>query len=304
MCPTTQDQPTESIRPQETTNRAAQHSTPVENDVPAPSGELAELDSLFCAHTLDLRRVGDAVRVRPGLEALVLRLTDSLALSSDPPFATVEEAAVVLGRDRLRVLVHTWALLESAREKRPSIDREKLSNAQRTGGDDGAGDSVPRWTPETLYLSTFLHWFGLQGRVFPDAYANVRADFELVNATAEDLIPAQRRFPGSSFSAIAEYFSGLFERSLSSNSAAFQQRLFELAAAARDCEGNREGTSRPGDDYARQISRKLSGHLSSLAEILERDFVALLPYLEAAVAKPRQKAAAAGGARSFRGKAE
>jgi HD-like signal output (HDOD) protein len=81
-------------------------------DLPSSSGILGELDSLFCAQPVDLKRVSEAVRARPDLEALVLRLTDSLELSPDVPIATVEEAAVVLGRDRLRVLLHTWALAQ------------------------------------------------------------------------------------------------------------------------------------------------------------------------------------------------
>ena len=58
------------------------------------------------------KRVSEAVRVRPDLEALVLRLADSLELPPNVPIATVEEAALVLGRDRLRVLLHTWALAQ------------------------------------------------------------------------------------------------------------------------------------------------------------------------------------------------
>ena len=300
MRSTTQEQIGERILPQAAENRAARPSATIEHDIPAPADSLRELDSIFCAHTVDLRRVSDAVRARPDLEALVLRLTASLALSPELPIATVEEAAVVLGRDRLRVLVHTWALLREVREKPRLIDHARLGSAQATGGKTGSAGSVPRWTPETLYLSTFLCWFGLQGRMFPDSYGNIRANFEHLNATAEELIRGRRPFSSSSISTIAEYVAGLLDRSISSGSAPLRKRLFELAAvAAGDREVDRERTCCSTLNNAGQ----LSGHLSGLAEILERDFLALVPYLETATAKPRQKAAVAGGHRSFWGKA-
>jgi HD-like signal output (HDOD) protein len=112
MPSTTQEQAEGSTLPQFEGNRATQLPTPVGHDSPASPKTLSELDSLFCAQPVDLKQVSEAVRARPDLEALVLRLTDSLELSPDVPIATVEEAAVVLGRDRLRVLLHTWVLAQ------------------------------------------------------------------------------------------------------------------------------------------------------------------------------------------------
>jgi hypothetical protein len=77
-----------------------------------------ELENLLAASPVDLKRVGDAVRARPDFAALVLRLAISLALSEDIPPATIEEAVVVLGTIRMRVLLHLWALSQRDRLRR------------------------------------------------------------------------------------------------------------------------------------------------------------------------------------------
>jgi HDOD domain-containing protein len=139
------------------------------NRQPVVIAELAEeLENLLAASPVDLKRVGDAVRVHPDFEALVLRLAVSLALSEDIPPATVEEAVVVLGTARMRVLVHLWAMSQK--------DRFRRLDGRR---------------PEILYLLSFLHWLGQRQEDF--AAESVHAGDSTTNClTAESAGKAVR----------------------------------------------------------------------------------------------------------------
>lgn len=67
------------------------------------------LAGLLSATPVDLRCLGEQNRSAPGLEALVMKLSISWARAAGNRAATVEEAAIVLGTDRLRVLVDLWS---------------------------------------------------------------------------------------------------------------------------------------------------------------------------------------------------
>jgi hypothetical protein len=185
---------------------------PFKSRAPRLRGQAARLDALLAADLVDLRRVSDAIRQQPGFEQLVMRLSASLALSPDISPATVEEAAVVLGTDRLRVLVYAWSLLPqhpSSAEASAALS-PLVSECRYSATED--------WTPEALYLASFLWWLGLDS------------------------------------------FDG---------------------AASRH--GNRASSSGVQQEQ-----------LARLTEILLRDFMALIPFVEPALLKPRQRAALAG----------
>jgi len=95
------------------------------------------------ADPVELRCVCDEIRAHPELEALVIRLSGTLSLSVNPSPATIEEAAVQLGVDRLRVVFRAWSSLCNA-----------MGNQERMQNPD-------RWTPEAIYLTAFFHELGL-----------------------------------------------------------------------------------------------------------------------------------------------
>lgn len=95
-----------------------------------------------------MSRVAQEIRSHPELESLVLRMATSLALPLVDSMRTLEEAVVMLGTDRLRVLLYTWSLLT-----------RKAAQALPPG-------VVTDWSPEALYLASFLRYLGLDS---PDA---------------------------------------------------------------------------------------------------------------------------------------
>jgi hypothetical protein len=119
-------------------------SVPMAPSEPPP---VRRINRLLDAEIVDLSRVAREIRSHPDLESLVLRMAASLALSAAESLLTLEEAVFVLGSDRLRVLLYTWSLLQ---RKLPQIHPSAAAS----------------WTPEALYLASFLRYLGLDS---PDA---------------------------------------------------------------------------------------------------------------------------------------
>lgn len=126
--------------------------------LPCPEESAATLSSLLALDTIELCRISDEIRLHSGLEAMVMRLSHSLLLSPDLPPTSVEGAAILLGADRLRVLVHAWTLLE---QEIASKAEDGDASSMMCADDFGRLDSLSCATPESLYLTTFLHLVGL-----------------------------------------------------------------------------------------------------------------------------------------------
>jgi hypothetical protein len=95
--------------------RGAGQSSPPDSAAPDPA---ALLTTLLNAAPVDLCRVSEEMRAHPDLQALVMRLACYLSFSPDTVGTTIEESVVVVGTDRLRVLVYLWSLLR----QRPVAD--------------------------------------------------------------------------------------------------------------------------------------------------------------------------------------
>ena len=140
---------------------ASAHPAFSEQDGRKISGCVSRLTNLLGAVPVDLASISEEIRSQPRLETLVIGLTASLLLSPETSVTTLEEAVVVLGTDRLRVMVYMWS-------NRPEDCRAVNFGACVKG--DAAIDErkhptlFSRYTgpsPETLYLASFLRWLGL-----------------------------------------------------------------------------------------------------------------------------------------------
>ena len=128
----------------------------------------ASLMRLLEADAVDLRNVGDAIRVHPELESLVLELCNLLVLAPEDPASSVEEAAIVLGKERLRTVVHVWSANQWAGEvglgPQPA-NRDVAAGNQNSGRVPGGTiDGRPasflwsEFSAEVLDLASFFHW--------------------------------------------------------------------------------------------------------------------------------------------------
>ena len=117
------------------------------------------LTDLLGAVPVDLARISEHIRSHTEISELMIRLAGSLLLSGESTI-TIEEAAVMLGTDRLHVLACMWSIIEQYGEE----DRaEKRSNPEADARGDQPISCIQgiSWTAQTLYLATFLRCLGL-----------------------------------------------------------------------------------------------------------------------------------------------
>lgn len=117
------------------------------------------LTDLLGALPIDLARISEHIRSHAEIADLIIRLAGSLLLSADSRI-TIEDAAVMLGTDRLHVLASMWSTIEKydeggRAEKSPDLAAGSADNP-RTFCIHGTN-----WTAQTLYLATFLRSLGL-----------------------------------------------------------------------------------------------------------------------------------------------
>jgi hypothetical protein len=122
---------------------------------------LAHLTNLLGATPVDLARISNAIRAYSDLEHLVMRLAISLGLSPEGSVTTLEEAALVLGTDRLRVMLYMWSLLaeDDGPPKSAGAGEQNPTLADNDGVTRHGACLEP--IPEALYLSCFSRWLGL-----------------------------------------------------------------------------------------------------------------------------------------------
>ncbi len=92
---------------------------------------LAHLESLLSADVVDLCEVCDVICALPQLESLIIRLGQSVVPGTGLKPLTVAEAAVLLGTDRLRAIVHAWPSIE------PGMQQESRVESRLNGGSPG-----------------------------------------------------------------------------------------------------------------------------------------------------------------------
>jgi hypothetical protein len=133
---------------------------------PARSGRIEDgssgsqlLTDLLGAVPVDLARISEHIRSHPEISELMIRVAGSLLLSSETRI-TIEEAAVMLGTDRLHVLACMWSIIEQYGEENRA---EKRSNPAADTRDDRPTSFIQgiSWTAQSLYLATFLRCLGL-----------------------------------------------------------------------------------------------------------------------------------------------
>src|SRR5215472_7611585 len=78
-----------------------------------------ELNTLLSSSSVDLKRVGKVIRNDPSLAAQVLRMCNSALFSLRRRVLSIEEAAILMGSERLRTLVLTCSIMEFTGKQLP-----------------------------------------------------------------------------------------------------------------------------------------------------------------------------------------
>ncbi len=130
--------------------------------LPTLPSYVLELNTLLSASSVDLKRVGKVIRNDPSLSAHVLRMCNSALFNLRRRVLSIEEAAVLMGAERLRTLVLTSSVMEFA-GKQLSRDAAQTfwTHSFMTGM---LSERIARWLeysePEQAYLGGLLHDIG------------------------------------------------------------------------------------------------------------------------------------------------
>jgi HD-like signal output (HDOD) protein len=87
--------------------------------LPTLPAYLLDLNALLSSPTVDLKKVGKVIRTDPSLTAQVLRLCNSALFGLRRRVLSIEQAAVLLGTERLRTLMLTCSVMQFAGKSVP-----------------------------------------------------------------------------------------------------------------------------------------------------------------------------------------
>jgi HD-like signal output (HDOD) protein len=121
-----------------------------------------ELNTLLSSPSVDLKRVGKVIRSDPSLSAHVLRMCNSALFNLRRRVLSIEEAAVLMGAERLRTLVLTSSVMDFAGRQ---LSRESVHGFWMHSFMTGMlSERIARWMeysePEQAYLGGLLHDIG------------------------------------------------------------------------------------------------------------------------------------------------
>ena len=88
--------------------------------LPTLPAYLLDLNALLSSPMVDLKKVGKVIRTDPSLTAQVLRLCNSALFGLRRRVLSIEQAAVLLGTERLRTLVLTCSVMQFAGKNVPA----------------------------------------------------------------------------------------------------------------------------------------------------------------------------------------
>jgi len=87
--------------------------------LPTLPNYVLDLNALLSASTVDLKKVGNVIRTDPSLSAQVLRLCNSALFGLRRRVISIEQAAILIGTERLRTLVLTCSVMQFAGKRLP-----------------------------------------------------------------------------------------------------------------------------------------------------------------------------------------
>jgi len=121
-----------------------------------------EINTLLGSPSVDLDRLGKVIRNDPSLSAQVLRMCNSASLNDRRRVLSVEEAAILMGSERLRTLVLTCSIMEFTGRQLPRSEvRSFWRHSFMTGM---LSERIAKWIgyteSEQAYLAGLLHDVG------------------------------------------------------------------------------------------------------------------------------------------------
>ena len=122
-----------------------------------------ELNTLLSAASVDLKRVAKVIRNDPSMSAQVIRLCNSALFSLRRRVLSIEEAAILMGSERLRTLVLTCSVMEFTGRQLPRGEVQTFWQHSFMSG--LLSERIAKWIEysefEQAYLGGLLHDIGM-----------------------------------------------------------------------------------------------------------------------------------------------
>lgn len=152
----------ETTSPERQKRRKARLMSLLTEGLPTLPSYVFELNTLLSSSSVDLKKVGKIIRNDPGLSSQVLRLCNSALFSLRRRVLSIEEAAILMGSERLRTLVLTCSIMEFSGRQLPRGEVQTYwSHSFMTGM---LSERIARWMEyserEQAYLAGLLHDIG------------------------------------------------------------------------------------------------------------------------------------------------
>lgn len=130
--------------------------------LPTLPSYVLDLNALLTSPSVDLKKVGKVIRTDPSLSAQVLRLCNSALFGLRRRVISIEQAAVLLGTERLRTLVLTCSIMQFAGKR---LAAEKLGKFWQHSFlaallSERIARQIDYFEKEQAYLGGLLHDIG------------------------------------------------------------------------------------------------------------------------------------------------
>src|SRR5271157_4376695 len=130
--------------------------------LPTLPNYVLDLNALLSTPSVDLKKVGKVLRTDPSLGAQVLRLCNSALFGLRRRVLSIEQAAILLGIERLRTLVLTCSLMQFAGKRLPTAQMMPFWQHSFMSGllSERIARQVDYFEKEQAYLGGLLHDIG------------------------------------------------------------------------------------------------------------------------------------------------
>jgi putative nucleotidyltransferase with HDIG domain len=131
--------------------------------LPTMPGFVFELNTLLSSPSVDLKRVAGVIRSDPSMSAQIIRMCNSALFGLRRRVLSIEEAAVLMGAERLRTLVLTCSVMDFTGKQLPRSEVQTFwQHCFMTGM---LSERVAKWLEyserEQAYLGGLLHDIGM-----------------------------------------------------------------------------------------------------------------------------------------------
>ena len=180
-----------------TTRRRNQVLAILAEGLPALPSHIIQLNGLLASSPVNLKRISEVIQSDPGLTGQVIHLCNSALFGLRRRIFKVEEAAILMGADRLRTLVFTCYLMDSSSKwlQERGIQEHWRHSFIVAILSERIARAIKHPMPDQAYLSGLLHDVGKLPLLMVAAEEGSIASMEILLEPGDNL-EAEREYFG------------------------------------------------------------------------------------------------------------